>query len=83
MAPDFARVTRTRLEVLRRIFTELGLPEDEADARAWPVYGFYIGHHQLDRSPEQSGIRPQRLDHVVGLLASPATRPGHRYAGGK
>jgi AcrR family transcriptional regulator len=83
VAPVFARVTKTRLEVLRRIFTELGLPDDEADARAWLAYGFYIGHHQLDRSPERPGIRPQRLDHVVDLLASPATQPGHRNAGGK
>jgi AcrR family transcriptional regulator len=83
VAPVFARVTRTRLEVLRRIFTELGLPDDEANARAWLAYGFYIGHHQLDRSPGRPGIRPERLDHVVDLLASPATQPGRWDAGGQ
>jgi len=74
VAPVFARVTRARLDVLRRIFTDLGLPDDEADARAWLAYGFYIGHHQLDRSPERPGIRPERLDRIVDLLASPHPR---------
>jgi AcrR family transcriptional regulator len=74
VAPVFARVTRARLDVLRRIFTDLGLPDDEADARAWLAYGFYIGHHQLDRSPERPSSRPERLDRIVDLLASPGPR---------
>src|SRR5918999_2845788 len=40
--PVFVRVTRARLAFLRRIFSDLGLPNDEADDRAWFAYAFYI-----------------------------------------
>jgi AcrR family transcriptional regulator len=80
VAPVFARVTQARLEALRRIFVDLDLPDAEAEARAWLAYGFYIGHHQLDRSPSRPSIRPERLDGIVALLASSATRLPHRDA---
>ena len=75
VAPAFARVTRTRLHFLRRIFTDLGLPDDEADDRAWLAYAFYIGHHQLGRNPETGASQSTRLGGIVDLLTSPATRP--------
>jgi AcrR family transcriptional regulator len=70
VAPVFARVTRQRIEVLRRIFADLGLPPDEAAHRAWLAYAFYIGHHQLARNEQTQ--RPGRLDWLVDLLASKA-----------
>jgi hypothetical protein len=43
---------------LRRIFTELGLGEAEANDRAWLAYTFYIGHHQLGRAPQTKALQP-------------------------
>jgi AcrR family transcriptional regulator len=69
VAPVFARVTRQRIEFLRRIFTDLGLPPSQVAARAWLAYAFYIGHHQLGKNPAVAEERPTRLDRVVELLA--------------
>jgi AcrR family transcriptional regulator len=68
VAPVFARVTRRRMDVLRRIFTELGLAPSQAADRAWLAYAFYIGHHQLRKNPQVAAQRPARLDRMVGLL---------------
>jgi hypothetical protein len=73
--PIFARVTRTRLTLLHRIFADLGLPEHEAHDRAWLAYALYIGHHQLGRSPEIQALQPARLDRLVELLTSRARTP--------
>ena len=67
-----ARVTGARLDFLRRIFTELGLPEDEAADRAWLAYAFYLGHHQLGANAGLADGRPASLDRIVDLLTSPA-----------
>lgn len=76
VAPVCARVTRTRLNFLHRIFTDLGLPDAEAGARAWLAYSFYIGHHQLARNPDTQSLQPTRLDRSVDLLtACVAERP--------
>ena len=75
VGPASARVTRTRRDFLRRIFTDLGLPDEEADDRAWLAYAFYIGHHQLACNPNNQSLQPTRLDRLVDLLTSPAARP--------
>lgn len=62
VAPVFARVSAARLALLRSIFLELGHAPDEADARAWLAWAFYVGHHQLPG-------RPARLDRIVDLLS--------------
>lgn len=69
--PVFARVTKARLDVLRRIFVDLGLPEADADDRAWLAYALYIGHHQLGRVADVKAVQPARLDRVVDLLTAP------------
>ena len=69
--PVFARVTKARLDVLRRIFVDLGLPDADADDRAWLAYALYIGHHQLGRAAEIKALQPARLDRLVELLTSP------------
>ncbi len=71
VAPAYARVTRARLDFLREIFTKLGLGDDEADARAWLAYAFYIGHHELGRNAETG--QPAQLDRIVELLTSGRT----------
>lgn len=68
--PAFARVTRLRMAAVRRIFTDLGLPAEEAADRAWLAYALYIGHHQLGRNPSVAELRPQTLDRVVELLTT-------------
>lgn len=68
--PVFARVTKARLDVLRRIFLDLGLPAADADDRAWLAYALYIGHHQLGRAAEIKALRPERLDRLVEFLTS-------------
>ena len=75
VAPAFARVTRTRRDFLLLIFVDLGMPDEEADDRAWLAYSFYIGHHQLARNPDTQALQPTRLDRLVDLLTSPAARP--------
>jgi AcrR family transcriptional regulator len=75
VAPAVARVTRARLVFLRRIFVELGLPDDEAADRAWLAYAFYVGHHQLGRNAGLRKRRPTSLDRVVELMTSDATTP--------
>jgi AcrR family transcriptional regulator len=72
VAPAVARVTRIRLAFLYRIFTELGLPDDEATDRAWLAYAFYAGHHQLGRNADLHEDKPTSLDRVVKLLTTPA-----------
>jgi AcrR family transcriptional regulator len=66
--PAFARVTRLRLDAVKRIFLDLGLSEAEAADRAWLAYALYIGHHQLGRNPAVAERRPESLDRVVELL---------------
>jgi AcrR family transcriptional regulator len=68
--PAFARVTRLRMDAVRRIFTDLGLSEAAAADRAWLVYALYIGHHQLGRNPDIAALRPETLDSVVELLTA-------------
>lgn len=72
VAPVVARVTRRRRDALRRIFTELGCDEAEAEHRAWLAYGFYVGHHQLSRNPETRVDRPDDLRRIVDLLTAPS-----------
>ena len=74
VGPAFARVTRARLDLLRRIFTELGLSDEEAAERAWVAYALYIGHHQLGRNRESHALRPAGFDRIVDLLTSPSRR---------
>lgn len=74
VAPVFARVTKMRLDFLRRIFTDLGLPAEETDDRAWLAYALYIGHHQLGRNSQIQTLQPKSLQRLVGLLTSPALR---------
>lgn len=74
VAAVFARVTRTRLNLLRRIFTDLGLTQRESDDRAWLAYTLYVGHHQLARNPQIQALAPKRLDGIVDLLSSTAAR---------
>ncbi len=69
--PVFARVTKARLDVLRRIFADLGLPEADVDDRAWLAYALYIGHHQLGRAADIKALQPARLDRMVDLLTAP------------
>jgi len=66
VAPVFARVSAARIALLRSIFLELGLGEQEADARAWLAWAFYLGHHQLGDAPG----KPADLDRIVDLLGS-------------
>lgn len=70
VAPVFLRVTRARIALLRRTLVDLGLGEAEAGDRAWLAYAFYIGHHQLGRTPGIEALRPDRLDSLVELLGS-------------
>ena len=69
-----ARVTRTRVDFLKRIFLDLGLPEADAAARAWLAYGFYLGHHQLATVPGLDPVRPPNLDLVTELLTARRAR---------
>jgi AcrR family transcriptional regulator len=70
VSPVFARVTEQRIAVLRRIFTDLGLPAATAGDRAWLAYAFYIGHHQLASNADAAVHRPDRLDWLVELLVA-------------
>lgn len=68
VAPVFAQVTLRRMDVLRRIFSELGTTPSEADDRAWLAYAFYIGHHQLRKNSQIAAQRPARLGRMAGML---------------
>jgi len=70
-ATAFARVTNLRLDILRDIFSRMGLPPEDAAARAWLAYGFYLGHHQLGRNDDAARRRPADLERVVALLSTP------------
>jgi AcrR family transcriptional regulator len=74
VGPAVARVTAQRIDVLRRIFTDLGLPDAEVADRAWLAYAFYLGHHQLAQNPDTAARKPDRLDRVLELLSADATR---------
>jgi len=68
--PAFARVTALRMDAVKRIFLDLGLPPEEAADRAWLAYALYIGHHQLGRNPAVAERRPETLDRIMELLAA-------------
>lgn len=70
VAAAFARVTNLRLDILRDIFARMGFDDEEAEARAWLAYGFYIGHHQLGRNDGAARRRPADLDRTVALLSN-------------
>jgi AcrR family transcriptional regulator len=72
VATAVARVTRMRLDFLRRIFTDLGLSDEEASDRAWLAYALYTGHHLLARNDEIRTDQPAQLDRILDLLTSPA-----------
>jgi AcrR family transcriptional regulator len=74
VAPVFARVTERRMAVLRRIFSELGFDDEEAEERAWLAYAFYLGHHQLRKNPSVPAPTRARLDNMLTLLLR--GRPG-------
>jgi predicted RNA polymerase sigma factor len=59
VAPVFARVTRARLDVLRRIFTDLGLPDDEADARATWDHIAHSPNCSIDKARRSLGYWPR------------------------
>ena len=65
----------TRLELLRRTFSDLGLSDTEASDRAWLAYGFYLGHHQLRESDTAPSARPRDMSRIVELLAGGASGP--------
>jgi AcrR family transcriptional regulator len=67
-SPVFARVTKRRISVLQRIFTDLGFSENEAADRAWLAYAFYLGHHQLRKNEEISAPGRGRLERMLALL---------------
>lgn len=67
-APVLARVTKRRMAVLRRIFTDLGFAESEAADRAWLAYAFYLGHHQLGRNDDIIAPGRERLERILALL---------------
>lgn len=66
-----ARVTETRLDLLRSVFRDLGFTPAVARDRAWLAYGFYVGHHQLSQNEAIRQRRPPRLDYLVDLLTTP------------
>ncbi len=68
VAPVLLRVIEARVALLRRTLIDLGLPEADARDRAWLAYAFYVGHHQLGRTPGIEAVRPERLDRLVELL---------------
>lgn len=70
VAAAVARVTGTRLDFLRRIFTGLGLSDEEASDRAWLAYALYTGHHLLGRNEDIRADRPAQLDRIVDVLTS-------------
>ena len=74
VAPVFLRVTEARIALLRRTLVDLGLAEQDADERAWLAYAFYIGHHQLGRTPGIEALRPHGLDRLVALFGAPVSR---------
>jgi AcrR family transcriptional regulator len=70
VAAAFARVTNLRLDYLRGVFSGMGLDDQESEARAWLVYAFYLGHHELGRNADASKRRPADLDRIVALLST-------------
>lgn len=71
VAAAFARVTNLRLDILRDIFARMGLDAEEAEARGWLAYSFYLGHHQLGRNEGAARRRPADLDRILALLSTP------------
>jgi len=70
VAAAFARVTELRLDYLRGIFSGMGLDDEESESRAWLVYAFYLGHHELGRNAGVAQRRPADLDRIITLLGS-------------
>ncbi|MFC7621949.1 TetR/AcrR family transcriptional regulator [Microlunatus sp. GCM10028923] len=70
VAGAVARVTETRLDLLRSVFRDLGFTPAVARDRAWLAYGFYVGHHQLGQNEAIRQRRPPRLDYLVTLLTA-------------
>jgi AcrR family transcriptional regulator len=76
VGPVLSRVTRTRVDAVVSLFTELGFSPDEARSRALLAYSAYLGHSLLVHStpevlPEGGDPRRAYLDHVLRTLTTP------------
>lgn len=80
VARVFAAVTKRRMSVLRRIFSDLGFNNGEAADRAWLAYAFYLGHHQLRKNPELSAPGRERLERMLAMLTTGAPSTASRDA---
>jgi AcrR family transcriptional regulator len=75
IAPVLARVTKSRLDFLAALFSELGMPAEQAAQRALLTYSAYLGHGQLAHAahqflPDGRAAQADYLDHVINTLIS-------------
>jgi AcrR family transcriptional regulator len=72
VAATLQRVTRRRLEVVTRLYMELGLPPASARQRALLAYTAYLGHAQIAHAtpellPRGRGLT-NHVNHIVDML---------------
>ena len=75
--PVLTRVTRTRIDAIVGLFTQLGFAPDEAKSRALLAYSAYLGHGQLAHStPEFLPHDPEAKLAYLNLVLHTLTRAG-------
>lgn len=68
--PVLARVTRTRLQVLERLYREIGLDDPAATRYARLAYAVYLGTADLRRAEPDVDLDDDELEHRVALLVA-------------
>lgn len=67
VAPVLARVTRTRLAFLERLYSDLGLAAGQAARQARLAYALYLGIGELRRADREGAPGGQELDEDLEL----------------
>ncbi len=71
VAPVLARVTARRLDYLTALFTEVGLPAEQARQRSLLAYTAYLGHAQLRHAtPELAPRGSAYVDAAIAALTA-------------
>jgi hypothetical protein len=73
--PVLKRVTRARLALLERLYSELGVPADQAARRAHLAYALYLGIGQLRRANPDAYPNGPELDAFLNLAVDSMMPP--------
>lgn len=73
--PVLARVTRTRLRFLERLYGGLGVDLDSAHRYARPAYAVYLGTADLRRAEQDEEVEDEEIERRAQLYVAAVVPP--------